>query len=399
MFPGVEIQANLLDGLLNVGFLSQPSWSQGAEFIAMLLVGLLLAFWLPQLGPLRLLLAAMVFITLWLIINLWLWQQQRLVLNIALPLLMIFLLTMVNMSYGFLFESRRRNQLKDLFGQYVPPQRVEEMSRAPQDYHFEGESREMSVLFADIRNFTTISEALSANELKELLNRFFTPMTEIIFEHRGTIDKYVGDMIMAFWGAPIREENHAHLAISTALSMLKKVETMQNEFHAAGYPPIHIGVGINSGIMNVGDMGSRFRRAYTVLGDAVNLASRLEGLTKYYGVGLVVGPQTRELASEFLYRPLDRVKVKGKQEAVAVFEPLCLKQEADATLLQELDDFEQALNAFWSQQWTTAETRLQALQQAHGEKIIYTLYRQRIEVLRNQSLPEDWDGVFERREK
>lgn len=399
VFPGVEIQASILDGILNRGFPTQPAWANGADFLAMLLVGLLLALLLPQLGPLWLLLVSLLVMAGWITVNGWLWSRHGLVLNIALPMLMVLMLAIVNMAYGFLFESRRRFQLKHLFGQYVPPQLVEEMSRDPAQYHAEGESREMSVLFADIRSFTTISESLSANDLKDMLNRFFTPMTRIIFEHRGTIDKYVGDMIMAFWGAPLRDEAHAGHAVRAALAMLRQVEAMKPELRALGYPEINIGVGVNTGPMNVGDMGSEFRRAYTVLGDAVNLASRLEGLTKYYGVGLVVGPLTREQAPEFVYRPLDRVKVKGKHEGVEVFEPVCLRDEADETLLREIGDFRSALDLFRSRRWDEAEQALGKLLERYGERRIYHLYRERIQVLRHQDLPTDWDGVFERREK
>ena len=152
-------------------------------------------------------------------------------------------------------------------------------------------------------------------------------MTRVIFDRRGTIDKYVGDMIMAFWGAPLRDAEHAEHAVAAALDMLRALTELRAEFAREGLPEIAIGIGINSGLMNVGDMGSHYRRAYTVIGDAVNLASRLEGLTKYYGVDLVVGPRTRELAPGFVYRRLDRVRVKGKREAVEVFAPLCRAQE------------------------------------------------------------------------
>lgn len=399
VFPGVEIQANLLDGILNRGFPTQPAWANGADFAAMLLVGLLLALLLPTLGPLWLLLTSLAVIASWVFINSWLWNRQGLVLNIALPVVMVLLLAMANMAYGFLFEYRRRFQLKHLFGQYVPSQLVDEMSRDPAQYHAKGESREMSVLFADIRNFTAISETLSANDLKDMLNRFFTPMTRIIFEHRGTIDKYVGDMVMAFWGAPVHDPRHAHHAVHAALSMLREVETLKTNLKTSGYPEINIGIGVNTGMMNVGDMGSEFRRAYTVLGDAVNLASRLEGLTKYYGAGLVVGPLTREQAPEFVYRPLDRVRVKGKKAAVEVFEPICLAAQADEKVLREIQCLQQALAHFWSQEWDAAEQALRTIQQQYGQRRLYHLYLERIEVLRHQELPSDWDGVFERREK
>ena len=199
VFPGVEIQATLLTGLLEGAFLSEPAWAKGANFTLMLAIGCLLAFALPHLKAGLMLVAATLAIVLVTLGNLWLWKSG-LVLALAMPLALVIALAVLNMVYGFLFETRSRQQLKSMFGQYVPPELVEEMSQQPEHFGFEGQSREMTVLFADIRGFTTLSESLPAHALKDLLHRFFTPMTRVIFDHRGTIDKYVGDMIMAFWG-------------------------------------------------------------------------------------------------------------------------------------------------------------------------------------------------------
>ncbi|MBI5040573.1 MAG: adenylate/guanylate cyclase domain-containing protein [Gammaproteobacteria bacterium] len=399
VFPGVEIQANILAGILEGRFPAEPAWAKGANFTLMLLLGVLLASALPFLTAWVQLLAATVALVGVTAGNVWLWKSADLALALSLPLLLILVLSVFNMSYGFLFESRSRRQLKNRFGQDVPAALVEEMSRRPEYFDFDGESRELSVLFADIRNFTTISEALSAGELKSLLNRFFTPMTRVIFDRRGTIDKYVGDMIMAFWGAPLQDGEHAEHAIAAALDMLNAVKDLQKEFAREGLPEINIGIGINSGVMNVGDMGSQYRRAYTVIGDAVNLASRLEGLTKYYGVHLVVGPRTRELAPGFVYQQLDRVRVKGKHEAVEVYVPLCRSMELSESLREELASHAQALGHFWGRAWPQAHALFAALHAAHPETQLYALYLERIDHLRERALPEDWDGVYERREK
>lgn len=398
VFPGVEIQATLLTGLLEGAFLSEPAWAKGANFTLMLAIGCLLAFALPHLKAGLMLVAATLAIVLVTLGNLWLWKSG-LVLALAMPLALVIALAVLNMVYGFLFETRSRQQLKSMFGQYVPPELVEEMSQQPEHFGFEGQSREMTVLFADIRGFTTLSESLPAHALKDLLHRFFTPMTRVIFDHRGTIDKYVGDMIMAFWGAPVRDARHAEHAIDAALGMLHALQDLRTALVREGLPEIVIGIGINSGVMNVGDMGSQYRRAYTVIGDAVNLASRLEGLTKYYGVNLVVGPRTRELAPDFVYRRLDRVRVKGKREAVEVFEPLCRRAELGDVLQQELDTHEQALRHFWARDWEPARTLFRTLHAAHPQTALYALYLERIERLRERTLPDDWDGVYERREK
>ena len=398
VFPGVEIQATVLAGLLEGGFRSQPDWASGANFALILAIGCLLAVGLPYLKAGLMLAATAAAVGVVGAGNLWLWNSG-LALAIAMPLLLVAVLAAFNMAYGFLFETRSRQRLMDMFGQYVPPALVEEMSQRPEHFGFAGESREMTVLFADIRNFTTLSESLSAQELKELLNRFFTPMTRVIFDRRGTIDKYVGDMIMAFWGAPVRDARHAEHAIAAALDMLQAVRALQVELAREGLPEIAIGIGLNSGVMNVGDMGSEYRRAYTVIGDTVNLASRLEGLTKYYGVDIVVGPHTRESAPEFVYRRLDRVRVKGKRTAVEVFTPLCRSTELNERLRDELTAHEQALTHFWRREWPQAQALFASLHESHPDTPLYALYLERIAQLRERVLGDDWDGVYERREK
>lgn len=399
VYPGVEIHANLIDAILAKRFLVQPAWAQGADFVVMVAAGLALALVLPFFSPLWQIIWTLAVGTLLVLGNLVLWRQG-LVLSLAMPLILTGLLATCNLAYGFLVESRSRRQLKGMFGQYVPPQIVQEMSENPQKYSFEGETREMSVLFADIRGFTTLSETLTAGELKKLLNRFFTPMTRIIFETRGTIDKYVGDMIMAFWGAPVPDAQHAVQAIEAALRMLQETERLQRDFSEEGLPRIAIGIGINTGPMNVGDMGSEFRRSYTVLGDAVNLGSRLEGTTKYYGVGLVVGETTRAAAGEgFVFRELDLVRVKGKAQAIRVYEPVCRKGGADEALQQELADYHRFLADFRARRWEEARAGFTRLRDAAPDRLLYGIYLERIEALSADDPGEGWDGVYERKEK
>ena len=399
VYPGVEVHANLLAGILAGHFPHEPAWGPGASFVLLLGVGAALAVLLPLLSAAAQLLVSAGIVAALVGFNSWLWTQAGLALVVAVPILLVLHLAVLNLGYGFLFEARGRRQLKDMFGQYVPPALVEEMNRTGERYDFSGESRELTVLFADIRSFTTISEALSAADLKALLNRFFTPMTRIIFDRRGTIDKYVGDMIMAFWGAPVRDAEHADHAIAAALDMLEAVKALRIEFAREGLPEVSIGIGINSGTMNVGDMGSQYRRAYTVIGDAVNLASRLEGLTKYYGVDLVVGPHTRDLAADFVYRRLDRVRVKGKQQAVEVYTPVCRPVQLSEQLRAELAAHEQALEHFWRREWEQAHALFNELRLTYPQTALYALYLERIQQLRRRALPDDWDGVYERREK
>ncbi len=399
VLPGVYVHAYVIAGILDNHFPYQPGWSSGLNLFIIILFGLLLAIISPILGPLTLISISFLITGIFLSLNIYLWKTQGLALDQVIPLFTLITIAGFNAINGFLFESQRRQQLKDMFGQYVPPPLVEAMNKDPAHYSLHGETREMSVLFADIRSFTSISESLSATELASLLNRYFTPMTEIIFNHRGTIDKYVGDMVMSFWGAPLPNQQHASDAIAAALHMLEATEALRQQFIDEGLPEIYIGIGINSGQMNVGDMGSQFRRAYTVLGDSVNLASRLEGTTKYYGVSLVVGERTRELAPEYLYRQLDRVKVKGKSTAVAVFEPIAKRVDATPEQVAMADAMQAGLKAFWRQDWDSATRLFNELAEQFPEDTLHGLYLDRIASLRNCTLPPDWDGVFERREK
>mgnify|MGYP002700644246 CR=1 FL=1 len=224
--------------------------------------------------------------------------------------------------------------------------------------------------------------------------RFFTPITHIMFGDEGTLDKYVGDMVMAFWGAPLDDVGHAEHAVRSGLEMLKKVEELKPEFERLGLPEINIGVGVNTGVMNVGDMGSEYRRAYTVLGDAVNLGSRLESVTKFYGVKFLVGEKTQALASSFQYRLIDRIRVKGKKEPVTVYEPIGEIDGVDGRMVESIARFHMALFHYYYQQWDKALLVLAQLHQEAPDKI-YELYRERIMMLKNEPLDADWDGVFD----
>jgi len=414
IYPGVEIHASIAAGIIDssevsgvsqdqtftqLTFPAEPDWAQGLNFVITLALGLLLAILLPFLSPFY---SIMLFVTSagsLMGFNIWLWTEYNFVVAIASPLMMIFILSMSNLAYGFIFESQGKKHLRDQFGQYIPPALVDQMLESDDDLGFEGDRREMTVLFADIRSFTTISEALSPTELKDMLNRFFTPMTEIIFNKKGTIDKYVGDMIMAFWGAPLKDQDHAKHAIEGALAMLEKVDEMKPEMDALGYPPINLGVGLNTGMMNVGNMGSEFRRAYTVLGDAVNLSSRLEGLTKQYGVKLIVGENTREGQDDYIFRRLDKVQVKGKTEPVVIYEPICKVEEADEALLSTLKEHETALDHYYAREWTEAKKIFGQLNENDPDRMIYSIYLDRMSSMNELLLTEDWDGTFEHTSK
>jgi adenylate cyclase len=298
------------------------------------------------------------------------------------------------MTYGYFTTERTKRQITGLFGQYVPSEVVDEMSKNPEQVSMEGESREMSILFSDVRGFTTISEGLEPRDLSLLMNEFLTPLSRVIYSHRGTIDKYMGDCIMAFWGAPLPDARHAYQAVLSGLEMQRTLSELQPHFRERGWPEIHIGVGINTGRVSVGNMGSEVRIAYTVMGDAVNLASRLEGITKEYSAGVLVGEKTKEEAPEFVYRELDLVRVKGKDKPVAIFEPLGLVGEVGQAVLEEIKLFQQALRLYRKQDWDRAELQLFNLQKMSPKSRLYDVYAERIVHYRNNPPGDNWDGVY-----
>lgn len=393
-FPGVEIQATLVNGMLENNFSYIPAWTYGADIFLSILFGFFAALTFPYFGPRMLGLVIVALPSSLLFLNNLIWIQTGLILSFFMPTVLVLVIAILNIIYGYLFESRRREHLKEIFGQYVPAKHIDEMLRTTSEYGMHGENREMSVIFADIRNFTTISENLSAAELVDLLNTIFTPMTEIIFKHRGTIDKYVGDLIMAFWGAPLKDKNHARHAIESALEMLAKIKAMDAIIKEHNWPEIKIGIGINSGNMSVGDMGSRYRRNYTVLGDNVNLASRVEGLTKYYGVSIVVTEFTKHNQSKFVFRKLDRVRVKGKKSGVEIYDVVCWQNELTPEMSNELEAYHKALNYYFEQRWDDSLSLMQHLQQKYPDRKIYQIYIDRINEIKLHPVADDWDGIF-----
>ncbi|HZV61592.1 MAG TPA: adenylate/guanylate cyclase domain-containing protein [Methylophilaceae bacterium] len=394
IYPGVEVHANVIAGILDQNIKERPAYVLGAEFLILMLTGLLLAFLLPALSPVWATVLASAMLVSGVAFNLLLWESANLVLPLASFLLLIAIVYVLNMSYGFFIESRGKRQLAGLFGQYVPPELVDEMARDPSAFSLEGESREMTVLFSDVRGFTTISEGLDPKQLTQLMNEFLTPMTHIIHHTRGTIDKYMGDAIMAFWGAPLHDPGHARHALLAAMQMVHALTDLQARFEEKGWPEINIGVGLNTGLMTVGNMGSEFRMAYTVMGDAVNLGSRLEGLTKNYGVHIIVSEFTRAQAPDFIFRELDVVRVKGKDKPVTIYEPVCETSQLEATLQDELRLYTDALERYRRQDWDGASKQFLDLQKHYPQRYLYQMYSERIAYFRQHAPGENWDGVF-----
>lgn len=394
IYPGVEVHANVIAGILDSNFRWEPAYTAAAEMITVAVFGLLSALVLPLLSPVISTLVTGVLGFLALAFNYYMWEVELHVLPLAMTLYTIFAIYTINMLFGYFFETRSRSHMDSLFGQYVPPDLVREMSRDPEHYSLASQKRELSVLFTDIRGFTTISEGLDAGELSDLMDEYLTPMTQIVHESHGTIDKYIGDAVMAFWGAPVFHPHHADHAVGAGLSMLRALDTLNVGFQKKGWPEIKIGVGVNTGLMSVGNMGSKFRRSYTVLGDAVNLGSRLEGITKMYGVSMVVSEDTAHSAGRYAYRELDKVRVKGKDHGVTILEPLGLEEEAPAELLEQARVFKHFLFLYRSQNWDEAEETLNQLLENEPGCFLYTTYLERIAHFREIPPGEDWDGIF-----
>lgn len=294
----------------------------------------------------------------------------------------------------YLVERDQKKQIAKTFGQYIPAELVDEMNRKGEPITIGGESREMTVLFSDVRGFTTISEGLAPPELTALMNAFLSPMTRIIHHNRGTIDKYMGDAIMAFWGAPLNDAEHARHAVKAALDMRQGMEDLSDSFVARGWKPLKVGIGLNTGVMNVGNMGSDFRLAYTVLGDAVNLGSRIESLTKQYGIDIMISEYTLAAVPDLVARELDLIRVKGKEDPVRVFEPIGFRDEISPAQTAHLDEYHQALKLYRAQDWQGAHTAFTALAEVEPGRMIHRIYLERIACFKAEPPGDDWDGVF-----
>src|SRR5690625_211716 len=402
-FPGVEVHANAVDTILNAywqqsnapddarsPFYVEPDWSDGAVIAQLVFFGVLLAIWLPGRSLWVMLLGTLGSVALVLILNLGLWAVGHYALPIALILLCLISIGGFNLSTGYWSTARRRQHIQNLFGEYVPAAHVAHMIAHPNSVHLEGTQKEMTVLFADIRDFTAISEGLAPNELRLALNRYLSAITEVIFAHQGTIDKYVGDLVMAFWNAPLDDDQHAPHAVQAALAMQARAEQLRDDFRQQGLPEFHVGIGLNTGPMNVGDMGSRYRRAYTVLGDAVNLAARLESLTGYYGIPILVSDTTRAATPDMSYRTVDWVRVKGRRAPLIISQPLGDRTAHSAQKAEILALHEQACAAYQKGDLEQAQALFHQLKQHWPADPLYDLYLQRIEAAE----PTHWDPVF-----
>lgn len=393
-YPGVEVHANVISGVLDGRILHQPSYMLGVELVQVALIGLVMVFLLAHRSPLFLTTGTLFLGGAVILLSTYFWQREQIVMPVAAAMVLLLLQYLLFMSYGYFVERRGKEKLSSLFGQYVPPELVDEMNQNPTAISLSGECRDMTVLFSDVRGFTTLSEGLGPTQLTQMMNQLLTPLTASIHQFRGTIDKYMGDCVMAFWGAPLTDDLHAQHGIKAALDMVKRLESINQSFASKGWPTVNIGVGLNTGNMNVGNMGSEFRMAYTVLGDAVNLGSRLEGLTKHYGVNIIISESTKNHAQEYCCRFLDRVRVKGKQEPVDIYEPIALQKEISDEQRVELENYHRAIEAYCQQQWDKSEEIFLELMKNNRKIKCYDIYLKRISYYRDTPPGANWDRVF-----
>jgi adenylate cyclase len=405
--PGVEIHAQVLEAALTKNLLSQPLYGPLLEFAGALLLGILVIAFAPMFGPIILVAVGALFATLLVGTSWYFYTQQRLLIDFTYPLLSTTAIYLTLIFSSFVREQAQRRQIRSAFSQYLSPALIEQLAQAPEKLVLGGEEREMTIMFSDVRGFTTISESFKHDPqgLTKLMNRFLTPLTNAILARKGTIDKYMGDAIMAFWNAPLDDKEHQVNACEAALDMLERIEGLnevrQLEAQEGGHPyiPINVGVGLNTGTCVVGNMGSDLRFDYSVLGDSVNLASRLEGQSKEYGFPIIVGSKTAlAVKDKFAILELDFIMVKGKKEPEVIYAIAGREDTAHSGRFQRLRNLTiEMLACYRSRDWEGALAAIERgrrTDDANALELLYNLYDARIRGYQKNPPPEDWNGAF-----
>ncbi len=394
--PGTEVHAAAIQNMIDGKALKRPTLHIQVELVLILVIGLLFGLVLPRLPVAAGVVVVIGGLGAWWFVD-WnlLFSANRWFYDVPIMLQTTSTWALITV-WGYLTTGREKAQLKAEFSTVLAPTVVDQLLSNPALAGLGGMERQLTVMFSDIRGFTTMSEKLSPEELTQFLNEYLTPMTEILIKHEGTLDKYMGDAIMAFWGAPIEQKDHAQRACITAVEMLEELERLKAGWRAVGKPEIDIGIGLNSGLMRVGFMGSTRMRNYTLLGDNVNLGSRLEGTNKNYGTRIIVSEVTYELARSVVHgRLLDAVRVKGKTEPINIYE-IIGKGPMPAETAAFVAPFELGLTAFTQQQWDVADANFRAAIAArNGADPPSDVYLDRIAHFRTDPPPTDWDGVYE----
>jgi adenylate cyclase len=405
--PGVEIHAQVLESALTRAVLAQPYYGPALEFFAALILGILVIAFAPMFGPVTLVAVGALFATVLIGTSWYFYTQHRLLIDFTYPLLSTTSIYLTLIFTSFVREQTQRRQIRSAFGQYLSPALIEQLAQSPEKLVLGGEEREMTIMFSDVRGFTTISESYKHDPqgLTTLMNRFLTPLTNAILARKGTIDKYMGDAIMAFWNAPLDDKQHQLNACEAAIDMLERIDELnklrEEEAKEGGpaYIPINVGVGLNTGTCVVGNMGSDLRFDYSVLGDSVNLASRLEGQSKEYGFPIIVGSRTAlAVKDKFAILELDFIMVKGKKEPEVIYAIAGREDVAESGRFQRLRNLTiEMLACYRSRDWEGALTAIERgrrTDDGHTLEYLYNLYETRILGYQKSPPPEDWNGAF-----
>ncbi|MEH2558821.1 adenylate cyclase [Bradyrhizobium algeriense] len=405
--PGVEIHAQILESALTGAVISQPIYGIAVEFATALLFGLLVIAFAPLFGPITLVALGGAFATALIGTSAFFYIQHRLLIDFTYPLMSTTAIYLTLIFSSFVREQQQRKQIRGAFAQYMSPVLVEQLAQSPEKLVLGGEEREMTIMFSDMRGFTSISETYKNDPqgLTALMNRFLTPLTNAILARKGFIDKYMGDAIMAFWNAPLDDKDHELNACEAALDMLEHVDELnqarEQEAKDEGRPfiPLNVGVGLNTGICVVGNMGSDLKFNYSVFGDSVNLASRLEGQSKEYGFPIIVGSRTAlAVKDKFAILELDFIMVKGKKEPEVIYAIAGREDIAQSGRFQRLRNLTiEMLSCYRTRDWDgalAAIARGRKTDEARSLELLYNLYEARIRGYLENPPPEDWNGAF-----
>jgi len=390
--PGVEINANLVQSILTRDFLHYQDdvSAVGIIFLFSVLAGILLYRFRIHIATILLAILAIVYI----FFSIYTFDSG-IIMNVLYPLLSIALVYIILVVIYYLTEEKSRKWITSVFGKYVSPVVIENLIKNPDKINLGGEKRNITLFFSDIRGFTSISERLEPEELVHLLNEYLTEMTSIITKDQGLVDKYMGDGIMAFWGAPLDQIDHAKMACSSSLEMMDKLRELQKNWKKEGIPSFNIGIGLNSGDAIVGNMGSNSRFDYTAMGDNVNLASRLEGLNKIYGTNIIISENTHKIVKEkFESRKLDVVKVKGKKKPILIFELLSHKDKTSKKQRDFIRLYEAGLEHYFKKKWKESIKSFQASIKLIDDDASHVFIKRCQEFLNNPP-PKDWGGIWE----
>ena len=396
-FPGVEIHANVIDNILTGNIISKPRWSRIFDLFAIVILGSLVGTAIPRMSALKGFLFVAGLAILYISAALWLFVKNGVWLDMVYPLLTLLLSYIVLIVYYYATEERERKKIKSAFTHYVAPVVIEAMLKDPSRLKLGGEEKILTVLFSDLQGFTSASERYSPNEMIVILSDYYASMTEEVFAYQGMLKEYVGDEMMAIFGAPIDQADHAERACAAALAMRDQRNLLNEEWAKIGRPPLIARTGVNSGRMLVGNLGSKYRLAYGVLGDQVNLGSRLEGLNKEYGTEILIGENTAELVgNSFVTREIDMVQVVGREQPVRIYELLAGKNVSIPREQEEAFRFYAAgLEAYRQQRWGEALDCFGKSLDLWPNDYPSRTMAERCSIYQETPPPEEWDGVFE----